>query len=37
MTSAWGLGWRTLWRDLRAGELRLLLVAVVLGAMGYSI
>ena len=30
MTSAWGLGWRTLWRDLRAGELRLLIVAVVL-------
>ena len=30
MTAAWGLGWRTLWRDLRAGELRLLIVAVVL-------
>src|SRR3954464_9920744 len=30
MNSAWQLGWRTLWRDLRAGELRLLIVAVTL-------
>ena len=28
--SAWTLGWRNLWRDLRSGELRLLMVAVTL-------
>lgn len=30
LNSPWALGWRTLWRDLRAGELRLVIVAVTL-------
>ena len=28
--SFWRLGWRTMWRDLRSGELKLLIVAVTL-------
>ena len=26
----WQLAWKTLWRDLRAGQLRLLIIAVTL-------
>ena len=28
--SFWALGWRSLWRDVRAGELRLVVLAVTL-------
>ena len=34
--SWWRLAWRTLWRDARAGELRLLVFAVVLGVASLS-
>lgn len=34
--SAWALAWRQVWRDFRAGELRLLVVAVMLAVAALS-